>query len=84
MYYLVKGIYNLWNNWYKNYKIGETEGVSFDIKAQNELGLNYKGFAVIGIKNNKLYSIYFIGTEMEFYDIYKKEAKKIISSIKIL
>ena len=68
----------------KNYKIGETEGVSFDIKAQNELGLNYKGFAVVGIKNNKLYSIYFIATEMEFYDRYKKEAEKIISSVKIL
>ena len=68
----------------KNYKIGETEGVSFDIKAQNELGLNYKGFAVVGIKNNKLYSIYFIATEMEFYDRYKKEAEEIISSIKIL
>ena len=68
----------------KNYKIGETEGVSFDIKAQNELGLNYKGFAVVGVKNNKLYSIYFIATEMEFYDRYKKEAEKIISSVKIL
>ena len=68
----------------KNYKIGETEGVSFDIKAQNELGLNYKGFAVVGIKNNKLYSIYFIATEMEFYDRYKKEAEEIISSVKIL
>ena len=68
----------------KNHKIGETEGVSFDIKAQNELGLNYKGFAVVGIKNNKLYSIYFIEAEMEFYDKYKKEAEKIISSVKIL
>ena len=68
----------------KNYKIGDAEGVSFDIKAQNELGLNYKGFAVVGIKNKKLYSIYFIATEMEFYDRYKEEAKKIISSIKIL
>ena len=66
------------------YKIDDAEGVSFDIKAQNELGLNYKGFAVVGIKNKKLYSVYFIATEMEFYDRYKKEAKKIISSIKIL
>ena len=68
----------------KNYKIADAEGVSFDIKAQNELGLNYKGFAIVGIKNKKLYSVYFIATEMEFYDRYKKEAKKIISSIKIL
>jgi len=68
----------------KNYKIGDAEGVSFDIKAQNELGLNYKGFAVVGIKNKKLYSVYFIASEMEFYDKYKNEAKKIISSIKIL
>ena len=68
----------------KNYKIGNAEGVSFDIKAQNELGLNYKGFAVVGIKNKKLYSIYFIASEMELYDRYKEEAKKIIFSIKIL
>ena len=68
----------------KNYKIGDAEGVSFDIKAQNELGLNYKGFAVVGIKNKKLYSIYFIASEMELYDRYKEEAKKIIFSIKIL
>ena len=68
----------------KNYKIGDAEGVSFDIKAQNELGLKYKGFAVVGIKNKKLYSVYFIASEMEFYDKYKNEAKKIISSIKIL
>ena len=82
----------IWSNEYtsfettniKNYKIGDVEGISFDIKAQNELGLNYKGFSVAGIKDNKLYSVYFIATEMEFYDRYKVEAKKIISSIRIL
>ena len=68
----------------KNYKFGDTEGVSFDINAQNELGLKYKGFAISGIKNKKLYLVYFIATEMEFYDKYKEEVKKIISSIKIL
>ena len=68
----------------KNYKLGDIDGVSFDIKAQNELGLNYKGFAVVGIKNKKFYSVYFIATEIEFYDKYMEEAKKIISSIKIL
>ena len=30
------------------------------------------------------YSVYFIATELEFYDKYKKEAKEIISSIEIL
>ena len=68
----------------KNYNIGDAEGVSFDIEAQNELGLIYKGFAVLAVKNKKLYSVYFIASEMEFYDRYKEEAKKIISSIKIL
>ena len=68
----------------KNYKIGDVEGISFDIKAQNELGLNYRGFAIAGIKNEKFYSVYFIATELEFYDKYKKEAKEIISSIEIL
>ena len=68
----------------ENYKIGNVEGISFDIKSQNELGLNYKGFAIVGIKDNKFYAVYFIATEMEFYDKYKKDAKKIISSIEIL
>ena len=68
----------------KNYKIDDFEGISFDIKAQNELGLNYKGFAIAGIKNKNFYSVYFIATEIEFYGKYKEEAKKIISSIKIL
>ncbi len=68
----------------KNYKIGDIDGISFDITAQNELGLNYKGFAVTGIKDNNLYIVYFIATEIEFYKKYKSEAKKIISSIKIL
>tara|TARA_Y100000590_G_C15545542_1_gene948772 strand:- start:516 stop:1109 length:594 start_codon:yes stop_codon:yes gene_type:complete len=68
----------------ENYKIGDVEGISFDINAQNELGLNYKGFAIAAIKDKKFYSIYFIATEVEFYEQYKKEAKKIISSVKIL
>ena len=68
----------------KNYKIDDFEGISFDIKAQNELGLNYKGFAIAGIKNKNFYSVYFIATEIEFFGKYKEEAKKIISSIKIL
>ena len=68
----------------KNYKIDNVDGVSFEISAQNELGLVYKGYAVSGIKDNKLYSIYFIATEIEFYNMYEDEAKKIISSIKIL
>ena len=68
----------------KNYDIGEVKGISFEINAQTELGLNYKGFGVVGVKNGKFYSIYFIATEMEFYDRHKNEAKKIISSVKIL
>ena len=68
----------------KNYKIDNVDGISFDILAKNELGLIYKGYAVSGIKDNKLYSVYFIATEIEFYNMYANEAKKIISSIKIL
>ena len=68
----------------ESYKMGEAEGVFFDISAQNELGLNYKGFAVVVVKNELLYSAYFIATEIEFYEKYKKEAKEIILSLKIL
>jgi len=40
-----------------------------------------KGFLY---KSKKFYSVYFIATEIEFYDKYMEEAKKIISSIKTL
>ena len=68
----------------KNYKLNDQDAISFDIEAQNELGLNYKGFAVSIVKDKKLYVIYFLATNIEFFDKYEKEAKKIISSIKIL
>tara|TARA_B100000029_G_scaffold492377_1_gene553586 strand:- start:18400 stop:18996 length:597 start_codon:yes stop_codon:yes gene_type:complete len=68
----------------KNYKLNDQDGLSFDIEAQNELGLDYKGFAISVIKDKKLYVIYFLATKIEFFEKYKKEVKKIISSIEIL
>ena len=67
-----------------NFKIGDVDGVSFEIIAKNELGLIYNGFGIAGIKNKKFYSVYFIAPKINFYKEYEKEAKKIISSIKIL
>ena len=69
---------------FKNYQIDTVDGITFDISGLNESGLPYKGFVVAGVKDKKLYLVYFIASEMEFYPRYIKEAKKIISSINFL
>ena len=69
---------------FKNYKIDNIDGITFDINGQSEMGLNYKGFVVAGVKDKELYLVYFIASEMEFYPRYIEEAKKIISSLTFL
>ena len=56
----------------KNYKLNDQDAISFDIEAQNELGLNYKGFAVSIVKDKKLYVIYFLENNIDFFDKYEK------------
>ena len=69
---------------FKNYKIDNIDGLTFDIEGQNELGLIYKGFVIACIKDKKLYLAYFIASSMEFFDKYQKDAKTILNSIKFL
>ena len=72
------------SNNFKNYKIDNFDGISFDIEGPSELGLIYKGFVIAVVKDKKLYLAYFIAPKIEFYEKYHKEAKKILSSIKFL
>ena len=72
------------SNNFKNYKIDNFDGITFDIEGQNELGLIYKGFVVAVVKDKKLYLAYFVAPKIEFYEKYHKEAKKMFSSIKFL
>ena len=72
------------SNNFKNYKIDNFDGITFDIEGQNQLGLIYKGFVVAVIKDKKLYLAYFVAPKIEFYEKYHKEAKKMLSSIKFL
>ena len=69
---------------FKNYQIDTVDGITFDISGQNESDLPYKGFVVAGVKDKKLYLVYFLASKIEFYERYKVEAKKIIFSIKFL
>ena len=41
------------SNNFKNYKIDNFDGITFDIEGQNELGLIYKGFVVAVVKDKK-------------------------------
>ena len=72
------------SNNFKNYKIDNFDGITFDIEGQNELGLIYKGFVVAVVKDKKLYLAYLVAPKIEFYEKYHKEAKKMLSSIKFL
>ena len=72
------------SNNFKNYKIDNFDGITFDIEGQNQLGLIYKGFVVAVVKDKKLYLAYFVAPKIEFYEKYHKEAKKMLSSIKFL
>ena len=72
------------SNNFKNYKIDNFDGITFDIEGQNELGLIYKGSVVAVVKDKKLYLAYFVAPKIEFYEKYHKEAKKMLSSIKFL
>ena len=69
---------------FTTYKMHNIDGISFDIKGQNELGLNYKGFVIAGVKEKELFLVYFVAAELEMFNRYKGEAKKILNSIKFL
>jgi len=65
------------SNNFKNYKIDNFDGITFDIEGQNELGLIYKGFVVAVVKDKKLYLAYFVAPKIEFYEKYHKTHQKI-------
>ena len=54
------------------------------LKEDRVVKISDKVFVIAGIKEKELFLTYFIAAELEMFDKYKGEAKKILKSIKFL
>jgi len=63
------------------YKFGHYAGFRFELSFLSEAGLEYEGFAVGTIKDDKLFLICYSGVREYYYPKYKEYAEKIIVSI---
>ena len=67
----------------KPWKFGSHPGFRFDIAFLSEEGLEYEGFAVGTIRDNKLFLICYSGTREYYYPKYRETAEQIIASIEM-
>ena len=63
------------------FKLGSHPGFRFELSFVSEEGLEYEGFVVGVIKDDKLFLICYSGTREYYYPKYKETAEQIISSI---
>ena len=63
------------------FKFGSQPGFRFELSFLSEEGLEYEGFVVGTVKDDKLYLICYSGTREYYYPKYKETAEKIIASI---
>jgi hypothetical protein len=65
------------------FKFGSQPGFRFELTFLSEEGLEYDGFVVGAIKDEKLYLICYAGTREYYYPKYKDAAEQIIASIQM-
>jgi len=63
---------------------GKEEGFRFTFSYVSEDGLDYKGFAAGTVKDQKLYLVMYVGTDLCYFDKYVAEVEKVIDSIEII
>ncbi len=63
------------------FKFGNHPGFRFELSFLSQEGLEYDGFVVGTIKDDKLYLICYTGTRQYYYPKYKESVEKIIASI---
>jgi len=59
-------------------------GFRFEFSGTTKGGLNKEGFAVGAVKNDTLYLIYYWGTELHYYDKHRRDAERIVASLKFV
>jgi hypothetical protein len=63
------------------FKFGNHPGYRFELSFLSQEGLEYEGFVVGTIKDDKLYLICYTGTRLYYYPKYKESVEQIIASI---
>jgi hypothetical protein len=63
------------------FKFGTHPGYRFELSFLSQEGLEYEGFVVGTIKDDKLYLICYTGTRQYYYPKYKESVEQIIASI---
>ena len=63
------------------FKFGNHPGFRFELSFLSQEGLEYEGFVVGTIKDDKLYLICYTGTRQYYYPKYKESVEQIIASI---
>ena len=63
------------------FKFGSHPGFRFELSFLSEEGLEYEGFVVGAVKDDRLYLIGYSGTREYYFPKYKETAEKIIASI---
>ena len=66
------------------FKFGDHPGYRFELSFLSQEGLEYEGFVVGTIKDDKLYLICYTGTRLYYYPKYKEYVEKLIASIDML
>ena len=65
------------------FKFGNQRGFRFDLTFLSRKGLEYRGFAVGVVQDERLYLICYSGTRKYFYPKYKDTAEQIVASIQM-
>ena len=82
--YMFDGLLHAFADNLKLQKFGPFDGFNFDITLVNEEGLSYKGLASGAVIKDELCLMFFLATELYFYDNYYDEFQNIISSMQKL
>lgn len=64
--------------------VGGMRGFRFEFSGTTKGGLNKQGFAVGAVRNDMLYLVYYWGTELHYHDKHRRDAERIVASLKFV
>jgi hypothetical protein len=64
--------------------VGDARGFRFNFSGTTKAGLRKRGFAVGAVRNDMLYLVYYWGTELHYYDKHRRDAERIVASLKFV
>lgn len=64
--------------------VGGVPGFRFELEMLEKDGLEWRGFAVGAINNEKLYLIIYSGARLHYFDKHRNDVEKVIESVRFL